>query len=318
MIINTVVRLTKSRTVRIGLISAVFISLLYITLSRQSSYVLGVTTQAAGNLTITYNQTSPPEPLFSLYDVAPGDCQNKTVTINNSGVASQVYLLADNVSDDQNLSSVVRLSVSESNQLIFSEQLNEFFAGQSAKQLASLTTNETKEFEFEVCLLPQTGNSYQDSSLTFDLVFGHNPTPIELPQACSHLQLTITDTILGSIGNDIIRGSSKNELIIDEGGNNLIFAGGGSDCIVTAAGNDVVFAGSGADVVISSGGNNVIEAGSGIDAVYSASGNDVIRGGSGDDYLDGGTGRNIIHAGTGNDTCKNAARFFSCESIVLN
>ena len=75
-------------------------------------------------------------------------------------------------------------------------------------------------------------------------------------------------TIIGTQGDDVIRGTAKRDVIV---------AGGGNDIIYGRGGNDIICAGGGEDVV------------------YGGGGRDIIRGGTGFDELIGGRGRDLAN-----------------------
>lgn len=82
--------------------------------------------------------------------------------------------------------------------------------------------------------------------------------------------LNITDLM----GNNIIEGSQRNDLIVTGSGNDLLLGGSGDDTLLGGEGNDYLFGGSG---------------------------NDVLDGGLGDDTLEGGFGNATLVGGEGND-----------------
>lgn len=89
-------------------------------------------------------------------------------------------------------------------------------------------------------------------------------------------------THVGTEGNDRIRGTSSNDVIVSLGGNDAIYGMGGNDIICGGEGND---------------------------KLYGFSGNDLLIGGEGSDKL---------YGGTGIDTCDSSTsdkRVIGCEEI---
>lgn len=88
--------------------------------------------------------------------------------------------------------------------------------------------------------------------------------------------------ILGTIGDDVIRGSNKNETVYAKAGNDRVYGRGGNDSLLGQQGNDRLYGGRGNDSLFGGAGN---------DSLFGGAGNDLLIGGQGSDRLDGGTGR---------------------------
>jgi Ca2+-binding RTX toxin-like protein len=130
--------------------------------------------------------------------------------------------------------------------------------------------------------------------ITFDrgtgVIYSVDPDAV-VPQAhalrntgkWSHADWQPVCNIFGKSGrNNVLRGTSRPELICAHKGNDTIYAGGGDDRIYAGGGNDKIYAG---------GGNDVVEAGQGGDYINGGSGNDHIEGGpSSDRIVDRGRG----------------------------
>ena len=116
--------------------------------------------------------------------------------------------------------------------------------------------------------------------------------------SCNSLSATIT----GTEGNDVISGTANNDVIVGLGGNDVINGSAGNDTICGGDGNDVIDASSGDDVIYGGDGNDTINGSSGDDVIYGEGGNDVIDGSSGTDTIDGGPGTDVC---TGGETVSN-------------
>lgn len=99
-------------------------------------------------------------------------------------------------------------------------------------------------------------------------------------------------TIIGTPGNDTLRGGNDNDVICGLGGN---------DVLLGSNGNDTLIGGSGNDRLDGSNGNDRLEGGSGHDTLIGSNGNDVLGGGAGNDILQGGNNNDRITGGPGND-----------------
>jgi len=98
-------------------------------------------------------------------------------------------------------------------------------------------------------------------------------------------------TIVGTPGDEVLRGTARRDVIaarggadriLGLGGNDLICAGPGADVVHAGGGNDVVLAGRGPDVVTGNQGDDRVSAGprleQGTDVLVADAGNDVLRG----------------------------------------
>ncbi len=119
------------------------------------------------------------------------------------------------------------------------------------------------------------------------------------------------DVIAGTTLDDIIDGGAGNDRINGGAGNDIIYGGLGADTLTGDAGNDILYGGDGNDGFFGGGGNDTLygEAGDdnmfgdgGNDILYGGDGNDTLNGGTGDDTLYGGAGVNTLIGGGGNDT----------------
>ena len=107
--------------------------------------------------------------------------------------------------------------------------------------------------------------------------------------------------IIGTDGADILRGTSRDDLILGGAGNDIIRGRGGDDQIAGEEGNDLIFGGFGNDIIEGGSGDDLIFGQFGDDCIHGGSGNDLIRGGKGDDIIDGGEGSDLIFGGGGKD-----------------
>jgi Ca2+-binding RTX toxin-like protein len=99
--------------------------------------------------------------------------------------------------------------------------------------------------------------------------------------------------ILGTAGDDILRGTEGDDFIVGGAGNDQIDALGGNDVAIGGLGNDIVSGDDDDDIVVGSEGD---------DNLYGGKGNDVVSGDGGDDFLRGGQGNDILSGAQGNDT----------------
>ncbi|VEP18019.1 hypothetical protein H1P_6740001 [Hyella patelloides LEGE 07179] len=128
------------------------------------------------------------------------------------------------------------------------------------------------------------------------------------------------DSVIGSAGNDTLRGRDGNENLNGLAGDDSLEGRNGDDILNGGAGNDSLFGGDGNDVLEGSDGNdsldggddndtlnggrgkNFLLGGKGNDSLIGSIGNDTLEGGEGDDILDGGNRKDVLRGDSGNDT----------------
>ncbi|MGI9608478.1 MAG: calcium-binding protein [Acidimicrobiales bacterium] len=110
-------------------------------------------------------------------------------------------------------------------------------------------------------------------------------------------------TIVGTPGDDVIRGTNGRDVIVGLAGSDRIIGGRGHDLICGGSGPDKLAGGAGRDRVIGGGGSDRISGGSAADTVIGGGGNDRLFGSGGDDTIIGGPGKDRIFGEIGNDTC---------------
>ena len=99
--------------------------------------------------------------------------------------------------------------------------------------------------------------------------------------------------INGTNGNDIIQGTSNDE---------IIHGLGGSDRLLGREGNDTLNGGSGLDFLIGHAGSDLLNGGDDDDTLIAIDGRDTLNGGSGNDRLVGRSSADVLNGGVDNDT----------------
>jgi VCBS repeat-containing protein len=120
--------------------------------------------------------------------------------------------------------------------------------------------------------------------------------------------LGVPATIVGTPGDDRLRGTPHTDSIVGLGGDDRIIGGGGLDVICGGAGDDLMTTGKGPDK---------ISGGPGDDRLYSRRGPDLVYGEAGDDLLNGGPAVDRCRGGAGDDlerSCEQEAPPLSEES----
>ncbi len=117
----------------------------------------------------------------------------------------------------------------------------------------------------------------------------------------------VTETLIGTNGDETINGSSLANFINGFAGADVINGLGGDDGIAgddsfTVGGGDVISGGDGNDTISGNAGDDTIYGGNDNDSLDGGNGNDVLHGDAGNDELFGAAGNDIIDGGAGQDT----------------
>jgi serralysin len=107
--------------------------------------------------------------------------------------------------------------------------------------------------------------------------------------------------LVGTSGNDVIRGLAGNDQLFGLAGNDTLDGGAGDDYVGGDDGDDTLVGGDGNDRLVGGNGNDTLDGGEGNDTLEGDNGNDTLDGGEGNDTLFAGNGRDILRGGAGND-----------------
>jgi Ca2+-binding RTX toxin-like protein len=288
-----------------------------------SNFFKGASTvRASGDLTVIWGVPEG-DPIFVISNSAPGDTEERTVTVSNgAGSSRPVGIKASKTSGSGSLENVLQVVISENGTDLYGgssptgpKTMSDFFSESSSLEfiaLSNLGPGATTNYKIAVTFDPNAGNEYQNTSVVFDLNIG---VGFDLPAACENLNLS-PNPIFGTAGNDTIHATTKSDLIITFEGNDKVFGKSGNDCIIGGLGNDelrgetgddVIIGGEGNDLVIGATGDDYIEGNSGNDEVRGETGKDILNGGEGNDTVTGGAGDDVISGGTGNDNINGEA-----------
>jgi hypothetical protein len=108
-------------------------------------------------------------------------------------------------------------------------------------------------------------------------------------------------TVVGTPGNDKLRGTARSDVICGLGGNDTLTGRGGNDVLDGGRGNDSLNGGGGSDTLTGSSGHDVLTGGTGNDTLEGSDGQDRLAGSGGTDRLSGGAGPDHVAGGIGND-----------------
>ncbi|WP_432511282.1 ExeM/NucH family extracellular endonuclease [Kineococcus sp. SYSU DK001] len=91
----------------------------------------------------------------------------------------------------------------------------------------------------------------------------------------------LTPTVVGTPGDDVLKGTNKADVIVGLGGNDVITGGNGDDVVCGGDGDDRVWGGNGSDVLLGGAGDDVLDGGNGPDRLFGGAGRDVLTQGNG-------------------------------------
>lgn len=288
--------------------------------AKNNGWFASPTAFAVGDLTVNWGVPEG-QPIFIISNAAPGDSVTRTVSIQNGATSARPIGIRGNITQQNppTYSTKLFIKISQNGTEVYgannSKTLKNFIdeGGLSGISLGTLNSGQSKNYNIMVTFDPTADNAFQNATITFDMFIGIS---IDIPTACNAMQFN-GPTIFGTEGNDTIRGTSKNELIVALEGNDTIDAGSGNDCVIGGEGKNIINGGSGNEVISSLSGNDKIDGGSGNDKVTSGTGDDTLIGGSGNDVLNAETGTDTADGGSGTDTCIASGTKKSCEKTSL-
>lgn len=149
----------------------------------------------------------------------------------------------------------------------------------------------------------------------------------ETPPPTSYSCGGLAATIVGTPGDDVIRGTHGDDVIVARDGDDTITGlrggdhicgGPGRDTIYGNLGDDTIRGGAGSDFIWGGPGDDYLSGTSGHDQIYGREGRDHLAGAKGDDKLVGGADDDQLNAGQGEDECLGGPgddSYRACESI---
>lgn len=270
------------------------------------AFISSSTAYAAGDLTIDWGVPTG-DPIFTVTGMMPGDVESRAVDVtNNATVVRPVAVRGIPTNDADGMSQVIDFVISENSTDLYggttgAKTLAQFFIDSTDPDglaLSNLNPSQTTTYTFKATFDINAGNEYQGAIVVFDLQIGISSN---IPQECIDAGIVIENIIFGTVNNDNITGTNKNDLIFGLEGNDKINGSNGDDCIVGGEGNDKLNGSNGKDVVLGQEGDDVVDGSNGVDLSYGGPGNDKMNGTNGVDNMFAGEGDDIINASNGND-----------------
>jgi hypothetical protein len=114
-----------------------------------------------------------PNPLFNKTNFLPLDETSGTATVtNNSGATQTVLTEAINIADNNNLGSLLHLTIKENSITLFDNSLANFLSTAGEVSLGTISNGASKTFTYTVSFINSSDNSYQGKTLGFDVCVG--------------------------------------------------------------------------------------------------------------------------------------------------
>jgi hypothetical protein len=114
-----------------------------------------------------------PNPLFNKTNFLPLDETSGTATVtNNSGATQTVLTEAINITDNNNLGSLLHLTIKENSVILFDNSLANFLSTAGEVSLGTISNGASKTFTYTVSFINSSDNSYQGKTLSFDVCVG--------------------------------------------------------------------------------------------------------------------------------------------------
>ena len=168
---------------------------------------------------------------------------------------------------------------------------------------ATSTTSADVAYQVHVSNI-RIGNQTLDYSYSVTAFDPSAPIPTQAAStATAHTCEGLPATIVGTDGNDTLRGTPGNDVIVALKGHDTIDGLGGNDIICAGSGADTISGGDGHDVLLGNGGRDTITGDGGNDVLFGGKGKDNLQGGIGNDDLSGNLGIDVLHGGAGTDSC---------------
>ena len=312
----------KLKIIRILVIALVAATIFYFA---SPNFLNNAETEAVGDLVIDWGAgITPPDPIFTVANAAPGDVETRSVLVTNNATSIRsVGVKGERTGPDDEtdpkLETILDIVISENGTDLYGGTLgpktvSEFFtdsAGIDGVFLFNLNSSQTKTVNFKVTFPTSAGNDFQGKSVIFDIQIGIS---IDIPDECELIPnlnpifgTSIGDSLIGTSGNDLIVGFEGGDYIDGKSGDDCLIGGTQGDAIFGRAGNDLIFGNEGGDSLNGGAGNDKIFGHSGGDGLVGEAGDDLLVGGDGGDGLDGGLGKDQLFGEGGLDGLRGGA-----------
>ncbi|MFA5991334.1 MAG: hypothetical protein WC794_03760 [Candidatus Doudnabacteria bacterium] len=136
---------------------------------------------ASTNLDVSFETGAPPTAMFQETNFLPGDTVTKWAKVTNKTTASQsIVAKLTNYSNPDGLGDYFDVVIKEhsSSTNLFSGTMTDFAALPQLVLESALVPNVQKQYDFSVTFKPETGNPYQEKTLSFDFVISLQGTDV--------------------------------------------------------------------------------------------------------------------------------------------
>lgn len=264
---------------------------------------------AVGDLTVSWEGAGSGDtgPMFSIANMAPGQTSQKTITVTNSATTTRpVGIRGVKTAGLGALENVLEIVISKNGTDLYGgttgvKSLSQFLtdsASPNGISLGQLNSGATGNYVVKVTFVMSADNTYQNTSLTFNLIIGLS---LDIPAACHSMDLDFAHPIMGSSKSEKLTGTDGNDLILALEGSDVVDGKNGDDCIIGGSGSDSLKGGSGKDVLFGDAGSDKLDGGNDEDKIFGGDGSDALVGGNAKDELYGENGSDSLKGESGND-----------------
>jgi extracellular elastinolytic metalloproteinase len=131
-----------------------------------------------------------------------------------------------------------------------------------------------------------------------NVIWGDNAPTNPTEQQPQDLTTGGDDVLSGTTGDDVFYGGGGNDTVSGGGGHDYAYGGAGNDMLDGNDGDDRLYGGTGNDILSGHSGNDLLSGGTDDDKLFGTTGNDVLFGGTGADLLGGGDGNDLLITGS--------------------
>lgn len=141
---------------------------------------------AVDPLVVTYEGHNPPDPMFDVHNMLPGDCEEKTFNVKNDGSGSEIVLMsAFKVFEYKNFGDILDILITNNlNQTVLNGKLKDFF-NVINMNIGTFASGENRDYKVKVCFPDNSGNEFSEAKVVFNIKWQTNlvltPTPTKSP-----------------------------------------------------------------------------------------------------------------------------------------
>src|SRR3989304_8414721 len=152
---------------------------------------------ATDPLVVTYNADAPPDPMFTLDDMKPGDTYERCFTVkNNSSKAFSVEMSGFITLEEKDFSHILDILIYDqaTNDVIYQGLMKDLFSA-FPFNLGNFPASAERTYCIEVYFPHDAGNEYQEAKAFFVFIWRTELPEDDIPPECEHLRRKIKSVI---------------------------------------------------------------------------------------------------------------------------